>query len=124
MLTTTTHIANINWVCGQRTESITLCHKSNIERQNQKVEPTGMGPRIKGVIRHPQIDSITWLASIAHNAYRFERKKGSTKSGKNVCPGFQKVCYKLYISRILKQKVMSVFYESVSFDPIMLSPQK
>ena len=63
MFTTTRHIANINWVCGQRTESITLSHKSYIERQNQKVEPTGMGPRRKGVIRHLQIVSITWLAS-------------------------------------------------------------
>ena len=42
MLTTTIHIANMNWVCGQRTESITLSHKSNIERQNQKVRPTDM----------------------------------------------------------------------------------
>ena len=46
--------------CGHGTKAVIQTHKSINEWRIRMFRPTDMDPRIKGVIRHPRIVSITW----------------------------------------------------------------
>ena len=46
--------------CGHGTKAVIQTHKSINKWRIRMFRPTDMDPRIKGVIRHPRIVSITW----------------------------------------------------------------
>ena len=54
------HLESTYSSCGHGTQAIIQIHKSVNEWWIRMFRPTDMDSRIKGVIRHPQIVSITW----------------------------------------------------------------